>query len=165
MPRRPVQRIEFSPTGAGEVLLGMATIRNAADGWMNILPGIDPDDTPAQPTGLGAILAPKTAGVVMTTWAPPSSNRRGPEGATIGIMHSAGRFAARRLAELGVPVPAGWAVRQDHARRGLIVTAAVEASDAEMLDWMIAATTALCTLTLTGDWVAQIYLPRNNPAS
>jgi len=165
MPRREVQRIEFRPTDAQAVLDAMAVIAGASDGWMNILPGVEPEDEPDQPTGLSALLAPRTAGVVMSTWAPPATTRRGHEGATIGIMHSKGRFAARQLAGLGVPLPEGWVVRQDHARRGLIVTASADASDSDMLDWMIAATTALCSLTLTGDWAAQIYFPRTHRAS
>jgi hypothetical protein len=164
MPRRAVERIEFRPGDGTSVLDAMATISEASDGWINLLPGIDPDDEPPPPTGLSAILSPRTAGVVMATWAPPATNRNGYlGGASVGIMHSAGRFAARQLAGLGAPLPEGWIVRQDNPRRGLIVTADVAASNSDVLDWMIAATTALCSLTLTGDWAAQVYLPRIRP--
>jgi hypothetical protein len=157
-----VERIEFKPGDAASVLDAMATISEASDGWMNLLPGIDPDDAPPAPTGLSAILGPKAPGVVMATWAPPATARYS-QGASVGIMHSAGRFAARQLAGLGAPLPEGWIVRQDNPRRGLIVTTAVDASNSDVLDWMIAASTALCTLKLTGDWAAQVYLPRSRP--
>jgi hypothetical protein len=161
VPRRPVERVEFNPGEAGEVLEAMTTIERAGDGWVNLLPGIDPDDAPPPPRGLTAILAPKTPGAVMATWAPQARARRSAQGATVGLLHSAGRFAARQLAGLGAPVPDGWIVRQDNPRRGLIVEAPADTPESDILEWMIAATTALCTLPLTGNWNAVIYLPRS----
>lgn len=143
----------------------MATITRAADGWVNLLPGIDEEQAPTAPTGLTALLAPRLAGVVMGTWAPPTTTRQGPQGATVGILHSAGRFAARQLTTLGAPVPQGWIVRQDNPRRGLIVVASAGSTDDEVLSWTIAATTALCAYSMTGDWCADIFWPRASAAS
>ena len=101
----------------------------------------------------------------MATWAPQTITRRGPQGATIGLLHPAGRFAARQLASLGVPVPDGWTIRQDNPRRGLIVIARVDAPQEEVLDWIIAAGAALSTLAATGYWRADIYLPKITPGA
>jgi hypothetical protein len=138
----------------------MASITEASDGWINLLPGIDSDEAPPRPTGLTAILAPRIPGAVMATWAPQKQTRRGLQGATVGLLHPAGRFAARQLASVGAPVPAGWVVRQDNQRRGLIVTAAVDTPHDAVLDWIIAAGTALCGLELSGEWRADIYFPK-----
>lgn len=159
--RRQVERFEFSPTTAGGVLEAMTTISEAADGWINLLPGIDEDQEVSAPTGITALLAPRVPGALMGTWAPEVVTRRGRQGAKIGLLHTAGRFAARQLASLGLPLPDGWVVRQDNPRRGLIVLASLNAPNKEVLDWMIAAGTALCGLETSGMWRADVYLPRS----
>ena len=69
---RSVQKVQFKPGEAEQVLDAMSTITRAADGWINLLPGIDSDEAPPRPTGLTAVLAPRTPGAVMGTWAPRS---------------------------------------------------------------------------------------------
>jgi hypothetical protein len=96
----------------------------------------------------------------MGTWTPQKLTRRAMIGATVGLIHPAGRFAARQLASLGAPVPSGWTLRQDNQRRGLIVVARLDAPNSDVLDWIIAAGTALCGLELSGEWRADIYLPK-----
>ncbi|MFZ0664511.1 MAG: hypothetical protein WAM97_02065 [Acidimicrobiales bacterium] len=158
--RRQVQQIEFRPGEGADVIDAMDTITDAGDGWINLLPGVDPDDAPPPPTGLMAILSPRFAGVTMGTWAPKSQSRSGIEGAKIGLLHTAGRFAARQLASFGIPVPEGWLIRQDNPRRGLILVASLDASNRDVLDWIVAAGTALCSLDTSGMWRADVYLPR-----
>ena len=153
--------MEFRPGQAEGVLQAMADITQAGDGWINLLPGIDEEDAPPRPTGLSAILAPRLGGAVMGTWTPQVQGRRGTEGASIGLMHPAGRFAARQLASLGAAVPEGWVIRQDHARRGLILQAPIGAAHLDIVNWIIAAATALNTLPTTGEWRADIYLPKS----
>jgi hypothetical protein len=138
----------------------METITSAGDGWINLIPGIDADEAPPRPTGLTAVLAPRIPGAVMGTWTPQKLTRRAMIGATVGLIHPAGRFAARQLASLGAPVPSGWTLRQDNQRRGLIVVARLDAPNSDVLDWIIAAGTALCGLELSGEWRADIYLPK-----
>ncbi len=157
---RSVHKVQFRPEESGEVLAAMATIREAGDGWINLLPGVDADEAPPRPTGLSAVLAPRIPGAVMGTWTPAKQTRRAILGATVGLIHPAGRFAARQLASLGAPLPDGWIVRQDNQRRGLIVVAPVDTPDSEVLEWIIAAGTALSGLELTGEWRADIYLPK-----
>jgi hypothetical protein len=56
-------------------------------------------------------------------------------------------------------VPAGWVVRQDHARRGLLVQTPADASDTDILTWSIRAGDALSRVDMTGQWRAVVYLP------
>src|SRR6202035_4216773 len=85
MARRQVQRVEFQPSEPDAVLEAMDAITRVADGWINFLPGVDADDAPPRPTGLTAVLAPRTPGALMGTWAPQSETRKGPQGATVGL--------------------------------------------------------------------------------
>jgi hypothetical protein len=56
-------------------------------------------------------------------------------------------------------VPDGWRVRQDHARRGLLLQTPVAAAETEVVDWSVRAGTALCRAEMTGRWRAVVYLP------
>ena len=74
-------------------------------------------------------------------------------------MHPTGGKAVARLDESGVTVPEGWVVRQDHARRGLLVQTPVEVNEGEVISWSVRAGTALCRAAMTGRWRAVVYLP------
>ena len=52
-------------------------------------------------------------------------------------MHPTGGKAVARLAEAGVTVPDGWVVRQDHARRGLLLRTPVDAAEADVVAWCV----------------------------
>jgi hypothetical protein len=95
----------------------------------------------------------------MATIVPPRPARRGFEGVTVGLLHPTGAKAAARLGEAGVAIPSDWRVRQDHARRGLVLLASLGAPDADIIDWAIRAGTALCRTEMTGQWQAVVYLP------
>ena len=56
-------------------------------------------------------------------------------------------------------MPDGWVVRQDHARRGLLVRTPVAVAETDVLDWSVRAGTALCRAEMTGRWRAVVYLP------
>ena len=81
------------------------------------------------------------------------------EGVTVGLMHPTGGKAVARLAEAGVTLPDGWVVRQDHARRGLLVRTPVAATEPDIIEWSVRAGTALCRAEMTGRWRAVVYLP------
>ncbi|MGH9086730.1 MAG: hypothetical protein ACRDYZ_01225 [Acidimicrobiales bacterium] len=144
------------PPEVGDVLASMATLAAAADGWVNLLPGVPEEEVEEAPRSVfTALFGPPQPPATMGTWVP---KRRG-HGPTVGISHPRGRHAVRQLAELGVPVPGGWRVRQDHGRRGLVVEPLPGATDAEVLDWMLQAGRALAVMPLTGRWLAQVHLP------
>lgn len=158
---RDVDRFAFVPEAPGRVLEWMDRLTAAADGWINLMPGVDEEeaDQPTAPGAFAALFGPSQAPVTMCTWLPRRPGRRGAEWSTVGIAHPRGRFAIRQLATMGVPLAEGWQVRQDHARRGLIVLAPPDAPHAEVLDWALRAGTALATVPLTGSWQAEVHQP------
>ncbi len=121
--RRETMTIEFRPPDVAAVADSLADAARRGERL----------DQPAarHPRGRGrpracardlfAFFGNRAAPVSMATVMPAKKERRDSEGVTIGLMHPTGAKAVARLAEAGVEVPAGWVVRQDHARRGLLV--------------------------------------------
>ena len=94
----------------------------------------------------------------MATVMPAKPDRRHTEGMTVGLMHPTGAKALARLAEVGVGLPDGWLVRQDHVRRGLVLRTPVDAPEADVITWCVRAR-VLCRAEMTGQWRAVVYLP------
>lgn len=158
--RRQTVTIEFVPPQFDRVATSLEQLRTTGDGWMNLVPGIDEDATPPEThAGLFAFFGTRQPPVTMATIMPPRRDRRASEGMTVGLMHPTGARAAARLAEAGVPVPDGWHVRQDHARRGLLVRTGVDDAAADVIAWCVRAGSALCRADMTGSWQAVVYLP------
>jgi hypothetical protein len=152
--------IEFTPPDVTAVADQLRSLRAAGSGWINLMPGIDEEASDVHPrAGLFAFFGNNAAPVTMTTLMPPKKERRDAEGLTVGIMHPTGGKAVARLAEAGVVVPDGWVVRQDHARRGLLVQTPVAVEEPDVLDWSVRAGAALCRAEMTGRWRAVVYLP------
>lgn len=158
---RTVEEVEFAPRAPQPVLGWMHRLAVAHDGWINFIPGVPEDAVgDSSPSVFSTIFGNAQAPVSMCTWMPPRAGRGPRDEATVGITHPKGRYAVRQLAELGVEVPPGWRVRQDHARRGLIVHPPATATDEGVLDWLLRAGAALAVVPLTGTWKAVVYLPR-----
>jgi hypothetical protein len=158
--QRETRTTEFRPPDLSGVDDSLAALRAAGTGWINLLPGVREDSADPEPSaGLFAFFGNRAAPVSMATLMPAKRERRKSEGVTIGVMHPTGAHAVARLAEEGVAVPDGWVVRQDHARRGLLVRATPEAADADLVTWSLRAGTALCAADMTGEWRAVVYLP------
>jgi uncharacterized membrane protein YdbT with pleckstrin-like domain len=157
---RKTKSVEFAPPEVGAVADALHALRAAGSGWVNLMPGIDEEASDVHPrAGLFAFFGNTAAPVSMTTLMPPKLDRRATEGLTIGIMHPTGGKAVARLAEAGVAVPEGWVVRQDHARRGLLVRTPVAVDEEDVVRWSVRAGTALCRAEMTGQWRAVVYLP------
>lgn len=157
-----MDEIEFRPDDTAAVVERMAALSAAEDGWINLLPGVPDDDGTedlARPSAFGALLGSAQSPLTMTTWMPARHGRRARE-VTLGIMHPRGRRAVQQLAAMGIPLPEGWRVRQDHNRRGLIVHPSETTPHANVLSWGLRAGAALATSELTGSWQARIYEPR-----
>ena len=154
-----VKELEFTPEDTAPVLAAMAELRAAADGWVNLLPGIAGDPgTAAGPFLFG----PRQPDVTMGTWMPAGRRKFGgriERDAVLGIMHPQGRHAVSRLAGVGLPLPEGWRVRQDHQRRGLLLAVPATAATAEVLAWALRAAAELCAEPMTGRWKAVVYRP------
>jgi hypothetical protein len=157
--RRQTRTIEFTPPDVDGVGDEVAALRAAGDGWVNLMPGVVEDADLGPPTGLFAFFGTRQAPVTMATVMPARPDKRDAEGMSVGLMHPTGAKAVARLAEAGVVVPAGWVVRQDHARRGLLLRTAPNTSPADIVTWCVQAGTALCRVDMTGQWQAVVYLP------
>jgi hypothetical protein len=158
---RQTQEIEFTPGQPEPVVGWMAHLRDARDGWINLMPGIpgDEDDDPPSPTVFSSLFGSARPLVTMCTWMPPRGGRHPGDEATVGVLHPKGRHAVTQLRDVGVALPGGWRVRQDHARRGLVVMVPDVVADSTVLDWALRAGTALAATDLTGSWKARVYLP------
>lgn len=159
--RRDVDTFEFTPPAFDRVTGYLRHLTEAGQGWINLMPGLDVDEQERTrvPAGAFALFSAKQPPVTMCTLVPARPTRRATDGVTVGLLHPTGSKAARRLADAGVGVPASWLVRQDHARRGLVILARHGAPETEVIGWSLRAGTALCREEMTGDWQAVVYLP------
>lgn len=157
--RRQTRTIEFTPPDVDGVGAELAALREAGEGWVNLMPGVYDEADINPPTGLFAFFGSRQAPVTMATVMPARLDKRTVEGMSVGLMHPTGAKAIARLAEAGVAVPEGWVVRQDHARRGLVLRAAPDTEPADIVTWCVQAGTALCMVDMTGQWQAVVYLP------
>lgn len=159
--RREKKTIEFTPPEVAGVAHQLATLRDAGDGWINLLPGVEEGSPELEQPGPGlfAFFGARQAPVTMATVMPARKDQRHAEGMSVGLMHPTGNHAIERLAEAGVTVPDGWVVRQDHARRGLVLRTSPSAAPADIVTWCVQAGAALCRAEMTGRWQAVVYLP------
>jgi len=158
---RRVEEVEFVPAAPQPVLDWMGRLARARDGWINLMPGVDGAevDESRRPSFFSSLFGSAQPPVTMCTWMPPRGGRHPGDEITVGIMHARGRHAIRQLADQGISLPPGWRVRQDHARRGLVVMAPDVAPSVGVLDWALRAGSALTAVDLTGSWKARVYLP------
>jgi hypothetical protein len=77
----------------------------------------------------------------------------------LGLQHGAGSKVRARLAERGHPVPDGWLVVQDYAKKGLVIALPPEAEASDVVHWLLDAARLLSVIPLTG-WRAAVYDPR-----
>ncbi len=158
--RRQTKTIEFASPEVDGVAHELAALREAGEGWINLLPGIVDGAVDVEPpTGLFAFFGTRQPPVTMATVMPARREQRDVEGMSVGLMHPTGPKAIPRLAEAGVSVPEGWIVRQDHARRGLVLRTTAGAAPGDIVSWCVRAGTALCMADMTGQWRAVVYLP------
>jgi hypothetical protein len=158
--RRETRTIEFTPPEVEAVGGALALLRDAGEGWVNLQPGIVEGAVDLDPpTGLFAFFGTRSPPVTMATVMPAKRAQRSREGMSVGLMHPTGPKAVARLVEAEVPVPEGWVVRQDHARRGLVLRTPVDVDTEDVVRWCVGAGTALCLAPMTGQWRAVIYLP------
>ena len=154
-------QVLFTPDDLGEVLQHMRELDERGDGkgWMNLQPWVDAEDAPPN-SPLGRMFSARGPAIPMCTWVPGRQRTRRAVPATLGLSHMTGRFAVKRLAERGVDVPSGWALKQDHNRRGLVFDLPKDALVEDILDFMIAASTALSGVLITDRWIADAVVQR-----
>jgi len=135
----------------------MTELAAARRGWVNLSPGVVDEGAVPQDDGLFALFSGRGPLVPLCTWSPGEERRHGVAPASVGLQHRAGPKAVARLAALAHPVPSGWAVLQDHPRRGLVLRVAPETTPGEALVWLLAAGERLCAVPVTGWWFASVF--------
>jgi hypothetical protein len=153
---RPVE-LEFVANDDPELLAHMAMVEAGGTGWINVEPVIAEEHEPPQP-GPFAFLGGSTHKIPTVTWMP---GKRLPDGAAkptaVGLQHAAGPRVAWKLRDLGLPLPAGWRITQDHPRRGLVALVPAETDNSVVIDWLLRAALVVCTVPSTGRWLASIH--------
>ena len=140
-----------------ELLAQMSMVQAGGTGWINIEPVIDDDHRPPEP-GPFAFLGGSTHQVPVVTWMPGRHQPGRPtRPTTVGLQHASGPRVAWRLRDLGLPVPDGWRVTQDHPRRGLVAKVPAGDPDEPALAWLIRAATVVCAVPTTGRWAASVH--------
>ena len=157
MTRARPHELEFGSAEDAELLGQAAEVQARGTGWINIEPVIDQEYEPAPP-GPFAFLGGSTHKVPTATWMP---GRLQPGSAakptTVGLQHAAGPHVARTLRDLGLPLPGGWRITQDHPRRGLVALVPADADNQAVMGWLLEACTATCTVPTTGRWRASVH--------
>ena len=153
---RPAE-LEFEANDDPELLARMAMVEAGGTGWINVEPVVAEEHEPPQP-GPFAFLGGSTHKVPTVTWMP---GKHLPDGTakptTVGLQHAAGPRVAWKLRDLGLPLPAGWRITQDHPRRGLVALVPADTDNSVVIDWLLRAALAVCTVPTTGRWLASIH--------
>jgi len=160
MARRIPTVIEFSVGHDEAVAAAMDELSARHGGWVNLIPESDPDDDPPVRGGLSTLLLAGAVHDVPTcTWVAGKNTRHGVQPDQVGIQHAVGtRVLCRLRDELG-PLPEGWALVQDHPRRGLVVEPCAADTHNAVLAWILEAGMLLSTVRLTGAWQAEVHRP------
>jgi len=143
-----------------ELVDQMAPLSADGTGWVNLRPIIEAEHQP-DPPGPFAIFGNSAHKVPTATWMPGARNADGTaKRDTVGLQHSTGPRLARRLGDLGMPLPDGWKVTQDHARRGLVATLPAGESNQMTVDWLMRVATMVCAVPVSGRWLASVHATR-----
>jgi hypothetical protein len=158
MPIAEPRYIEFDGQRLDEVVAAMDAIARAGEGWINFEPAVHVDDVPPSGSGFFSLFSARGPAVPLGTWTPASAPRRGrAEPSMIGLQHPAGGKAKPLLERLGHPVPDGWPVTQDYAKKGMVVAVPPTAAHEDLVRWLVSAASLLSTVPLTGQWRAVVY--------
>jgi hypothetical protein len=151
------REFEFVAHDDPELLAAMEQVAARGTGWINVAPVIEQEHEPPPP-GPFAFLGGSTHQVPTVTWMPGKHLADGSiRPTTVGLQHAAGPHLAWKLGELGLPLPDGWRITQDHPRRGLVATVPAAAGHRAAIDWLLRLAAAVCTVPATGRWEASVH--------
>jgi hypothetical protein len=157
MTRSRPRQFVFGAHDDPELLARMAEVEATGTGWINVVPVIEEEHEPPPP-GPFAFLGGSTHQVPTATWIP---GKHLPDGTTkpttVGLQHAAGPHLAWKLGDLGLPLPEGWRITQDHPRRGLVALVPSGAANREVMDWLLRLAAAVCAVPATGRWEASVH--------
>lgn len=153
------RHLEFDLDHLAEVVEVMGRMVDARRGWINVEPAVNLDDAPTPNAGFFSMFSGRGPALPFGTWTPPSPPRRSgsSEPAMVGLQHPAGSKAKPVLERVGHPIPEGWRLTQDAARKGLVLAVPGTAVHDEVLRWLLVAGAHLCPIRLTGTWRASVY--------
>ena len=153
---RPVE-LGFVAHDDPVLLAQMSLVQAGGTGWINVEPVIDEEHRPDAP-GPFAFLGGSTHKIPVITWIPGRLQPGRPAKATtVGLQHASGPRVTWRLRDLGLPVPEGWKVTQDHPRRGLVAEVPPDAVNDAVIDWLLRAAGAVCQVPMSGHWTAAVH--------
>jgi hypothetical protein len=149
--------IEFVDHDDPRLLAQMAAIAATRTGWINVEPVIDEEYEPPEP-GPFAFLGGSTHKVPVATWMPGKVAANGSaKPTTIGMQHATGPHLAWKLRDVGLALPEGWKITQDHPRRGLVASVPADADNRSVMDWLLRVATFACQVQSTGRWIASVH--------
>jgi len=152
------EQIEFTGADTGRALAALDELVAASAGWANLYPEVEEDDARAvTPSAVASWFRVPGPPIPQATFIAPTDGRRGRTPAQVGLTHGVGATVVPRLAEQGLPLPEGWAVVQDHLRRGLVVRLDDPPDTMAVLGWSLRAIEALCPIPVTGGWLAEVH--------
>ena len=147
------------PGGLVEVLDEVA---GAPGAWVNVEPDVD-DSLRTEVSGLFAWFSARGAQVPVGTFVAGTSR----DVPSIGVDHGSGRGAGDRLRAGGLSAPAGWLLRQDHPKRGLVWEAqhqeprlADQTGHEPLAQFLMEATALFCPLPTDGRFRISVHTPR-----
>jgi hypothetical protein len=156
------QMIEFTPDDIDAVVQGVAGMIERGVGWMNIEPivgevAMDEIRRRAAPA-IVRVFSGRGGKIPFGTFV-PGDHRKDKLG-QVGLEHSAGPRGLQQLRDAGIVLPAGWRMRQDHSKRGIVCDVPREESPDVIVRWILDASLQLCEIDLTGWWTAVISVPK-----
>ena len=154
------ERIRFHRHDLEPVTDVMARLTTDQRGWMNFHPDVT-EDAPAESSPLLGFFSARGPSVPLCTWIPESSRRERRVPPQLGVQHGTGPRVTARLDSLGLPVPDGWRVTQDHPRRGLVVAVLPDEPLPVVAGWVLDAGDALSLVRVTGWWTAAVYAAKS----
>jgi hypothetical protein len=148
--------VEFLPSERAAVVARMHDLAGDHSGWVNFSPVL-PEGVAAPRQGLLRFLGARGPEALMATWVPGERRKDGYGPTTIGIQHATGRRLVMGKGAMGLDVPDGWRVVQDHPARGLVAHVPDDADLGDVVGWLLDTATEATSLPLTGKWRAQVY--------
>ncbi|MGH9071590.1 MAG: hypothetical protein ACRDX8_10610 [Acidimicrobiales bacterium] len=151
--------IEFGSDTPGEVLGWLGQLESSHQGWINLQPGVPEGVLERSPTPM-SLFHRRPRELTLGTWAAGPIRRRGPEPATVGILHGRPERVRVILTNAGLAIPAGWRVRSDRPAVGLVARVAEGTPGAEVLAWLLKAVEAVSPVPVVGTWRAVVQRGR-----
>jgi hypothetical protein len=125
----------------------LAPVLNAIDraGWVNLQPDVEDPPPDPRPGWFGSVFSNRGPGLPIATWHPGERSA--------GVQHPTTKKVDR------TEVPAGWAIKQNHPRRGLVVQVPAEVSDVDVVRWLVDLGEKLSPIPTHGKWRAVVFSP------